>query len=76
MAVAEIELQVAIGDEEFFQRKGFNDIAHFREQCGRLSAAVVIADKVSTSKPCHFVWSNKFASFPLSPVMAEYLSRM
>jgi hypothetical protein len=67
-AVNEIYRLVHEKNHDFFKRKGFEGIEDFKTQFSLLSAAVIIADSLSTTidEPRNEVWENPASSIPAS----------
>ena len=78
MAIAEIERLAEEEDEHFFQKKGFKDIADYKQQVRYLSAVVVLPYwiKAGDDLPRNLVWCNPAATRPLHEAVVEYLRTM
>jgi len=78
VAIANIERSAKEGDEHFFQKKGFKNIADYEQQVQHLSAVVVLPHWIKTGDdlPRNLVWCNPAAIKPLHQAVVEYLGTM
>lgn len=78
VAIANIERSAKGGNDLFFQKKGFKDIADYKQQVQHLSAVVVLPYWIKTGDDLlhNEVWCNPAATKPLHEAVVEYLRTM
>lgn len=78
VAIPNIERSAKEGDDLFFQKKGFKDVADYKQQVQHLSAVVVFPYwiKAGDDSPRNLVWCNPAATRSLHEAVVEYLRTM